>query len=51
MNKLHEIIKESWKRPKVRKMRNGLSKKTKENRMELKRRIGEKKASRKKVDF
>jgi protein subunit release factor B len=51
LNKLREILKESWKRPKVRKMRQGLSKKTKENRMEMKRRNAEKKATRGRVDF
>ena len=51
LNKLREILRESWKRPKVRKMRKGLSKKTKENRMEMKRRTAEKKANRKRVDF
>lgn len=51
LSKLREIVRESWVRPKVRKMRKGLSQKTKENRMEMKRRIGEKKANRKRVDF
>lgn len=51
LGKLRGILRECWKRPKVRKMRKGLSKKTKENRMEMKRRIGEKKANRKRVDF
>ncbi|KAL3765480.1 hypothetical protein ACHAWO_009325 [Cyclotella atomus] len=51
ISKLSEILKESWKRPKVRKMRKGLTKKAKENRMENKRRVGEKKEMRKRVDF
>lgn len=51
IQKLRDILRECWKRPKVRKMREGLSKKTKENRMEMKRRTAEKKARRGKVDF
>eukprot|EP00956_Cyclotella_meneghiniana_P021576 scaffold39440_cov63-Cyclotella_meneghiniana.AAC.7 len=51
IQKLRDILRECWKRPKVRKMREGLSQKTKENRMEMKRRTAEKKARRGKVDF
>lgn len=51
LRKLQDILRESWKRPKVRKMRKGLSQKTKENRREMKRRVSEKKANRKSVDF
>ncbi len=51
LKKLEDILRNSWARPKVRKMRKGLSKKTKENRREMKKRIGEKKASRKRVEF
>ncbi|KAL7476021.1 hypothetical protein ACHAW6_001911 [Cyclotella cf. meneghiniana] len=51
LRKLQDILKESWKRPKVRKMRKGLSQKTKENRRDMKRRVAEKKAMRKSVDF
>ncbi|KAL7502008.1 hypothetical protein ACHAWX_000427, partial [Stephanocyclus meneghinianus] len=51
LRKLQDIVKESWKRPKVRKMRKGLSQKTKENRRDMKRRVAEKKAMRKSVDF
>ncbi|KAL3783518.1 hypothetical protein HJC23_009483 [Cyclotella cryptica] len=49
--KLQDILKDSWKRPKIRKMRKGLSQKTKENRRDMKRRVAEKKAMRKSVDF
>jgi hypothetical protein len=51
MRKLQSILRECWKRPKVRKMRKGLSQKTKENRMEMKRRVKEKKGMRGRVDF
>ena len=51
MKKLQDIIKNSWARPKVRKMRKGLSKKSKENRREMKKKISMKKESRRKVDF
>ena len=51
MKKLHVIIKNSRVRPKVRKMRKGLSKKSKENRREMKKKISMKKESRMKVDF
>jgi peptidyl-tRNA hydrolase ICT1 len=51
MNKLENILKESWIRPKIRKLREGLSKRSKENRREMKRRNGLKKESRKNVDF
>mmetsp|Transcript_19387 Transcript_19387/g.38892 ORF Transcript_19387/g.38892 Transcript_19387/m.38892 type:complete len:275 (-) Transcript_19387:55-879(-) len=51
LKKLEDILRNSWARPKVRKMRKGLSKKTKENRREMKKRIGEKKASRRRVEF
>jgi len=51
MKKLQDIIKVSWARPKVRKMRKGLSKKAKENRRENKKRNSTKKESRKRVEF
>ena len=51
IRKLEGMVKESWDRPKVRKMRVGLSKKTKENRKDMKRKIGLKKEGRKRVDF
>lgn len=51
VSKLRDIVRECWKRPKVRKLREGPSKKTKESRMETKRRTAEKKARRGKVDF
>ena len=51
IHKLQQILRESWKRPKVRKMRKGLSQKTKESRREMKRKTAEKKANRKRVDF
>ena len=51
MRKLEEILRASWVRPKVRRMREGLSKRTKENRKEMKRKISLKKEGRKSVDF
>eukprot|EP00571_Detonula_confervacea_P012572 CAMPEP_0172312506 /NCGR_PEP_ID=MMETSP1058-20130122/17721_1 /TAXON_ID=83371 /ORGANISM="Detonula confervacea, Strain CCMP 353" /LENGTH=179 /DNA_ID=CAMNT_0013025985 /DNA_START=318 /DNA_END=857 /DNA_ORIENTATION=+ len=51
IKKLENILKTSWPRPKVRKMRKGLSKKAKENRKEDKKKISMKKQSRGKVDF
>lgn len=51
MKKLEDILKENWERPKERKMRKGLSKVSKENRREMKKRISVKKESRKRVDY
>ena len=51
IKKLQDIIKTSWARPKVRKMRKGLSKKAKENRRENKKRNSMKKESRRRVEF
>ena len=51
IKKLQDILKVSWARPKVRKMRKGLSKKAKENRRENKKRNSIKKESRKRVEF
>ena len=51
LKKLEEIIRNSWARPKVRKMRKGLSKEAKVNRREDKKRMSMKKESRKKVDY
>jgi len=51
IKKLQDIIKVSWARPKVRKMRKGLSKKAKENRRENKKRNSTKKESRRRVEF
>ena len=51
MEKLKEIILAAWPRPKVRKIRTGVSKITKERNMENKRIISEKKSNRKGVDF
>ena len=51
MRKLEGMVRDSWDRPKVRKMRVGLSKKTREDRREMKRKIGLKKEGRKRVDF
>ena len=51
IKKLQDILKVSWARPKVRKMRKGLSKKAKENRRENKKRNSLKKESRKRVEF
>jgi len=51
IKKLQDILKVSWARPKVRKMRKGLSKKAKENRRENKKRNSTKKESRKRVEF
>ena len=51
IKKLQDILKVSWARPKVRKMRKGLSKKAKENRRENKKRNSTKKESRRRVEF
>jgi len=51
IKKLQDILKVSWARPKVRKMRKGLTKKAKENRRENKKRNSTKKESRKRVEF
>ena len=51
MNKLENILRESWIRPKVQKLREGLSERTKENRKETKRRNSIKKEGRRSVDF
>ena len=51
IKKLQDILKVSWARPKVRKMRKGLSKKAKENRRENKKRNSMKKESRRRVEF
>lgn len=51
MKKLEDILLNSWPRPKVRKMRKGLTKQAKENRRELKKKISQKKESRRRVDF
>ena len=51
LKKLEEMIRNSWARPKVRKMRKGLSKEAKVNRREDKKRMSMKKESRKKVDY
>ena len=51
MKKLQYILKSSWERPKVRKLRKGLTKKAKEKRRENKKRISQKKENRRRVDF
>ena len=51
MKKLEDIIRDCWARPKERKLREGLSKVSKENRREMKKKISVKKESRKRVDF
>ena len=51
IKKLQDILKSSWERPKVRKLRKGLTKKAKENRRENKRKISQKKENRRRVDF
>eukprot|EP00986_Skeletonema_menzelii_P018588 scaffold26660_cov143-Skeletonema_menzelii.AAC.8 len=51
LKKLQDILKSSWERPKVRKLRKGLTKKAKENRRENKKKISQKKESRRRVDF
>eukprot|EP00970_Alexandrium_tamarense_P016799 scaffold7473_cov185-Alexandrium_tamarense.AAC.2 len=51
LKKLEDILRNSWARPKVRKMRKGLSAKTKENRREMKKKISQKKANRRSVDY
>lgn len=48
--KLEEMLRESWVRPKVRRMRKGLSKKGKANRREMKKKISSKKETRRRVD-
>lgn len=49
--KLERMILEAWPRPKKRRIKKGLSKKTKEERKEFKRRRSEVKANRRPVDF
>ena len=51
LNKLQDIIKVAYVRPKVRNMRVGLSKVTKMNRIDEKRKNSMKKESRGRVDF
>ena len=51
LQKLQQMIVEAYPRPVVRKKRTGLSKKTKEQRKEFKRRRSQVKESRRKVDF
>ncbi|KAK1745215.1 hypothetical protein QTG54_004506 [Skeletonema marinoi] len=51
IKKLQDILKSSWDRPKVRKLRKGLTKKAKENRRENKKKISQKKENRRRVDF
>jgi peptidyl-tRNA hydrolase ICT1 len=51
IKKLQDILKNSWERPKVRKMRKGLTRKAKENRMENKKKVSQKKQNRGRVDF
>mmetsp|Transcript_27207 Transcript_27207/g.56676 ORF Transcript_27207/g.56676 Transcript_27207/m.56676 type:complete len:264 (+) Transcript_27207:126-917(+) len=51
LKKLEDILRNSWARPKVRRMRKGLSKRGKENRREMKKKISLKKEGRRKVDF
>jgi protein subunit release factor B len=51
IKKLQDILRNSWERPKVRKMRKGLTKKAKENRMENKKKVSQTKENRKRVEF
>ncbi|KAL7541660.1 hypothetical protein ACHAXR_011117, partial [Thalassiosira sp. AJA248-18] len=51
MKKLENIVRESWARPKVRKLRRGLTKKAKEKRRENKKKVSLKKEGRRRVDF
>lgn len=51
MGKLEAMIRDSWARPKQRKMRKGLTKRAKEHRRENKRRVSLKKEGRKRVEF
>lgn len=51
IKKLRDILKGSWPRPKVRKMRKGLTKKAKEHRRENKKKVSMKKESRGRVSF
>lgn len=51
IKKLEDIILRSYPRPKVRKMRKGVSKKAKEIKKENKKRMSQKKANRRSVDF
>ena len=50
MKKLEDIVKGSWVRPKVRNMRKGLSKISKQNRREDKKKNSMKKEGRRQVD-
>lgn len=51
VQKLHTLLLQAWPRPKERHMRQGISVKTKQERKEFKRRRGDVKEGRKKVDF
>ena len=51
LKKLQEILRCSWPRPKVRKMRKGLTKKAKEKRRENKKKVSMKKENRRRVEF
>ncbi len=51
IKKLQDILKSSWERPKVRKLRKGLTRQAKENRRENKKKISQKKENRRRVDF
>jgi len=51
LSKLQAFLKQAWERPKERKMRTGISKKTKEQRKEFKRRRSEVKERRRRVDL
>jgi len=51
LNKLIEFLKEAWPRPKIRKLRQGPTKATKERNREEKKKRSETKARRQRVDF
>jgi len=51
VRKLRDMIRDSWARPKVRRMRKGLTKFAKEHRRENKKKNSMKKENRKRVDF
>lgn len=51
IKKLQDILRNSWERPKVRKIRKGLTKKAKENRLENKKKVSQKKENRRRVEF
>jgi protein subunit release factor B len=51
LDKVEQLVLQAWTRPKVRKMKEGISQKTKQDRIEYKRRRSQVKEGRRRVDF